>query len=165
MTFVDGVTVAALILGPVAAVLVSIWVQNRKEKRQNQLAIFTALLTTSKFNPLAPENIQAMNMIDIVFHDKSTVRRVRRELFELFADPKLGNPPGVEKREKKRQELIYEIAKVVGYSEEVSLLDFERIYFPEGLAIQAIRSDQILNELLRVLKSSGSIPLNPKKES
>lgn len=126
--------------------------------------IFTALITT-KYNPFAPENIQALNMIDIVFHDKPKVRQVRKELFELFSDKSLQNPEGLEKREKKRQELIYEIAKVVGYSQEVSLLDFERIYFPEGLYHQSLRGEAILNELLRVLKASGSIPLNLKNDS
>ncbi len=152
-------TILALVTGPIIAVLISIWIQNRKEKRQNQMNVFSTLII-HKYNQIGHENIQALNLVDIVFKDNKEVRKLRKELFDLIlVDNKELEDARKGQIETKRKELIQEMAKVLGY--KVSILDFDKIFFPVGMAEQIQRNDAILNELHRVLKETKAIPVIP----
>src|SRR5439155_23554849 len=63
----DWLTVAAIVLAPLVALRVSVWLDRRKEKRQRQFLIFQTLMAT-RASGLAPEHVQALNMIDVEFY-------------------------------------------------------------------------------------------------
>ena len=60
------VNIIAVLLSPVIAVLVTVYLQNRREKRSQKLWIFNTLIGT-RHSPLIEENVRALNMIDVVF--------------------------------------------------------------------------------------------------
>jgi ABC-type amino acid transport system permease subunit len=62
--------IIAIILGPLFAVLVTLWHQSRKEKRQNKFFLFRTLMTHRFGMPVAESWVEGLNSVDVVFHDK-----------------------------------------------------------------------------------------------
>jgi len=98
-------------------------------------------------------------MIDIAFCKDKKVRQLWREYYDMLANKGLDNELGYKTRETKNLELITEIAKVLGYGKEITALDVDRVYSPIGLGKAFDRSEEIANELLRVLRSSGGLQI------
>lgn len=159
------VNILAILLSPVIAVLVTVWMQDRKEKRHQKLWIFNTLIAT-RHAPIVDENVRALNMIDVAYHDSPHVRKLWHEYFDMLNNAGLNNPTGWHQRQSKNLEMITEMAKVVGYGATITHLDIDRVYYPTGLGEQSQTSKEITMELLRVLKASGGIQFveNRKQE-
>lgn len=154
------VNLLAVALSPLVAVLVSVWLQNRKERRQHQLMILGSLIAT-RHDPVSVDAVRSLNLIDLVFHKKATVRKLWREYFDMLTNQGLNNPIGWEQRRKKNLELITEMAKVLGYGKQISHLDVDRVYIPAGIVDQFQRNQELGNELLRVLKATARFEVSP----
>jgi len=155
------VNIFAILISPVIAVLITVFLQNRKEKRALQMNIFMTLISTRNRAP-SDERVRALNMIDVVFSKDIEIRKLWKEYFSMLANEGLNNPVGFSQREQKELEMITEIAKRLGYRKEISSLDVNRVYFPVGLKNQIDANSEILEELKRVLKETKTINLIPK---
>lgn len=160
----EWINVAAIAMSPIIAVLVSIWVQNRKERRQHKLGILGTLIG-GRHDPLTLENVRALNMIDLVFHDQAKVRSLWREYFDMLCNEGLDNETGWVQRNKKRNELITQMAAGLGYGKAISHLDVDRVYIPIGVVDNAAKSRELLEELLRVLKNTDSLAMRKRRGS
>lgn len=158
------VNILAILLSPVIAVLVSVHLQNRREKRNQKLWIFNTLIAT-RHSPIVDENVRALNMIDVAYHDSPRVRELWHEYFDMLGNEGLHNPIGWGQRQKKNLEMITEMAKVVGYRTAITHLDVDRVYYPVGLGEQSQTAQQIGRELLRVLRASGGVQFVERVES
>lgn len=150
------VSIMAILLSPVVAVLITVFLQGRREKRSQKLWIFNTLIAT-RHTPIMDENVRALNMIDVIFHDSDRVRQLWHEYFDMLCNDGLNNQNGWSQRQKKNLELITEMAKVVGYGAAITHLDVGRVYYPKGLGEQSQKAQEIAAELLRVLKASGGV--------
>ena len=157
----EGINIAAILISPIIAVVISIWLQNRKEQRGQKLSIFSTLIAT-RHALISEEPVRALNMIDVVFHDCPNVRQLWHEYFGMLNNEGLNNPNGWKQRQAKNLEMITAMAKVLGYGQAITHLDIDRVYYPTGLGTQSQRAEEIANELLRVLKASGGLQVNPK---
>jgi len=155
------VNIIAVLLSPVIAVLITLYLQNRREKRNQKLWIFNTLIAT-RHSPVIEENVRALNMIDVVFHDSQRVRQLWHEYFGMLGNEGLNNEVGWSQRQKKNLEMITEMAKVLGYGEAITYLDVDRVYYPVGLGSQSQKQAAIADELLRVLKASGGVQFAPR---
>lgn len=63
-------TVIAIIAGPILAVQVQKLIERITQKRQSKKTLFMTLMST-RGRPLVLEHVQALNMIDVIFSDKS----------------------------------------------------------------------------------------------
>lgn len=153
--------IVAVLLSPIIAVVVTLWYQSRKEKRDTKRWLFGTLIAT-RHSPLTEESVRALNMIDVVFFNSQPVRKLWREYFDMLNNGGLNNPVGWAARSKKNLELITEMAKVLGYGKEISHLDVDRVYYPEGLAGAAATQSELYQELLRVLKATQTLQLPPR---
>jgi len=160
----DIINIVAIGLSPVIAVLISVWLQDRKEKRQHKLWLLHALIST-RHNQLSDETIKALNSIDLVFWDKPTVRKLWKEYFEMLNNQGLNNDIGYKQRTAKLLELITEMASILGYKDAITALDVDRIYLPTGMGKAMARNEELANELLRVLKASAGFKLTSKLET
>ena len=160
----DWISVLAILFSPAVAVAVSLWLQYRREKLLQKRFLFTSLMAT-RHHIYSEEMVRALNMIDVVFHDNKRVRRLWKEYLEMLNNQGLNNEQGYKQRDKKRLELIQEIAKAVGYGKEISHLDVDNFYLPVGLAEERKRTKEIGDEFLRVLKESSGIKLTQKDQS
>lgn len=155
------VNIIAILLSPVIAVLITICLQNRRERRNQKLSIFNTLIAT-RHSPINDENVRALNMIDVVFHDCPRVRDLWHEYFSMLCNEGLNNALGWPQRQKKNLEMITEMAKVLGYGDAITHLDVDRVYYPVGLGAQSQKGAEIADELLRVLKASQGVQLVPR---
>jgi len=153
MTIGETLSLIAIVAGPVSAVLISLWLQRRQRLLDARRGILTTLVA-NRHQIIAPDTVRALNLIDLVFHDGPTVRRLWKEYFEMLGNEGLNNPVGWEQRSKKNVELITEMAKLVGFGKDITHLDIQRIYSPVGLGQQEARLIELQTELIRVLKGT-----------
>jgi hypothetical protein len=157
------VNILAILLSPLVAVLVTVYLQNRREKRNQKLWIFNTLIAT-RHSPIIDENVRALNMIDVAFHDRPRVRELWHEYLDMLGNEGLNNNLGWGQRQKKNLEMITEMAKHLGYRGTITHLDVDRVYYPVGLGTQSQMGQAIAAELLRVLKASGGVRFVPQNE-
>ena len=154
------VTLLAILFSPLIAVLVSVYIEDRREKRRQKLWIFYTLIATRR-SPNTDETVRALNLIDVAFYDSPKIRNLWREFFDMLSNQGLSNSLGEGQRQNKKIEMLTEIAKVLGFGKEISHLDMVRVYSPDPGTLSQ-RSDAIADELLRVLKASGGVQVSPR---
>lgn len=80
MELKDWLNVVAVLLSPVFAVQITVWLADRKERRARRLALFHTLMSTRGSlgvnGRLAPEHVKALNMIEIEFHDQKSSKPI-----------------------------------------------------------------------------------------
>lgn len=148
--------IVAIALSPVIAVLVTLWLQSRKEKRDRKYFVLSTLIANRE-TYATPENVRALNMVDLVFHDSGKIRTLWGELFAIFNDRSLVPPENTEKQRRKYLELVVEMAKQLGYGKVITAFNTDRRYLPQGMLDQMIKQNELLDEFLRVLKASSGI--------
>lgn len=151
------INIIAVLLSPIIAVLVTLYLQNRSEKLKNKMQIFNILIR-SRHQVITEDMVSAYNMIDVVFFNDTKVRKLWREYYELLGN----NAVNYQNKEDKRLELIHEMAKVLGYGKAINHIDITRVYYPTGLAVKTQRNEDTADELLRVLKASNGLLVIPK---
>ncbi len=155
--------ILAIIFSPVVAVLITLWVQRRRERRQQQFSLLSALIAT-RHEPLSAEAVRALNMIDLVFHSHPTVRELWHDYFDMLSNEGLNNPTGWEQRKKKNVALITEIARVMGYGKAINHLDVDRVYSPVAFWKRIERDEALYKEVMRFLKSSSRVLLESSEK-
>lgn len=158
----EWVNLLAIALSPIVAVVVSMWIQERRERRQHKLHILATLIG-GRHDPLTIENVRALNMIDFVFHDRASVRRLWREYLEMLCNEGLNNEVGWEQLSQKRNELITALASALGYGKAISHLDVDRVYIPKGVVNDFAMTRALWEELLRVLKNTDTLAARPRR--
>ncbi len=160
----DWLIIAAIIIGPILAIQIQKFIEDKKEKRERKMQIFKTLMAT-RATPLSPLHVEALNMIDIEFYDDKRVREKRKLLLDNFAnypqDPK--DPEYqtklhlcADRSNELLVDLLYEMAKTLGY-------DFDKVHLKRGAYIPKGHADVILDqEFIRrslVGLFSGKLPI------
>lgn len=147
------VNIIAVIISPVIAVLISMYIQDKKEKRMDKMELFKTLLLTKNVNyPLDTQIVKMYNMINIYYYKNTNVRQKWNQIYDLLCEQPLNG----RLVEQKKSELLYLICKDLGYK-SITHIDFDRIYFPVGISDKEKLDSEISTELLRVLKNSDAI--------
>src|SRR5690242_1689714 len=141
-------TLVAIVVSPLVAVLVTTYLQDRKERRTQKVWLLSTLIGT-RHNPLADETIRALNLIDVVFHDAPRVRALWHEYYDMLNNAGLNNPVGWEQWKQKNLEMITEMAQSLGYGQAITHLDAARVYTPIGPTEQARKNAQLVDGFLK----------------
>jgi hypothetical protein len=84
MTWLEGLNLAAIFLGPIGALQVSAWLERRRSHRERQLSVYRALMAT-RATPTSPQHVEALNTIDVEFSRSGKAEQaVRRSLKDLL---------------------------------------------------------------------------------
>lgn len=139
MTISDILNLVAIIVAPVAAVLIGQWLQNRANKRKDKLEIFKTLMIAR--NGWNPESVRALNIIDIVFADDSIVRARWKEYYDRLC---VENPSETELKKIKtaQDKLLEAMAVSLGYKGKVTWETIQNPYVPKGM----IEAEQMQRE-------------------
>lgn len=141
-------TIIAIVLGPIIAVGVSVYVgqkiADRKAHKDQQFLVLTTIVSM-QWNPSSSEAVKALNVIDLFFHDVSMVREKWHEYFDALGRRDLSSDEAVQIWKTKRLELIHAMASHLGYKETLQQLDFDRVYSPIGLELEHL-SDELIEE-------------------
>jgi hypothetical protein len=152
----------AILLSPLIAVQVTVWIQRYQEKRLRKLSIFKTLMAT-RASGLAAEHVQALNMIDIEFYGKDKKSREILRAWKAYLDHLTSGTPATEvwgsRREELFIELLHAMASCLKY--EFDKTDIRRTsYFPVGHG--EIETDQIRirRGLVAVLEGKAALPVS-----
>jgi hypothetical protein len=159
MTVVEGVTIFALIAGPVIAVGITLWHQRRTEKRAAKDRLFLTLMAYRKSGP-TPDWINALNLIDVVFGDRPKVVSKWHTGYDVLNE----RPFNIQKFNHLYIELLSLMATSLGYK-SLQQTDIDKFYTPQAIGDQAALNAEVQKEWLRVLKATHSIPINPQRDA
>lgn len=118
MTIADGIMIAAVLLGPIVAVRLTRYLDDRKEIRERKLWVFKTLMATRAYT-VAPAHVEALNRIDLEFkpnkkHEKK-VLEAWREYLDLLGTKNLSPEQWNVKRVDLLVELLYHMALSLDY--------------------------------------------------
>ena len=153
------VNVAAILLSPIIALIISLYLQRSNHARMDKIHLFMVLVA-SRGNRMTQEHVRALNMLDAVFHKNKQVRKIWREYYELLHQPAPADSSLIQKWNDKLVELIQEIAKDLGYSNYLRNMDMQRVYSPIWAGNRDAQVQDIMDELVRFLRTFRSITTN-----
>jgi hypothetical protein len=110
--FLNIIGIIAIIVGPVSAVIITLWHQDRKQKIGEKNRLFLTLMAHRKTLPPNPEWVNALNVIDVVFSDNPNIVTHWHDFYNLLhADMEKTQ----QQRDHKYLELLSAMAKVLDY--------------------------------------------------
>lgn len=148
----EWITLIAILVGPVFAILVSRRLEHRREQRTRKMDVFRTLMRTRR-TPIHSDHVGALNLVEIEFATDTDVVKSLKALFAHFGTPH-GRRPGEEVDDKMSKDeaysrddkfharlsserqallakLLHSIAKCLGFKIE-QLEIFEGGYSPQG---------------------------------
>lgn len=154
--------IIAVLLSPLVALQVSELLQRRRERRDRQVYVFRTLMTT-RASGLAPEHVQALNMIDIEFHGSDKRSKAVLNAWKAYLD-QLGVPQTDSafwhaKKEDLFVDLLYEMSRYLSY-------DFDKThirrtsYFPKGYGELELDQFELRKGLLSLMRGERSLPIH-----
>lgn len=154
---IQTINIIAILLSPVIAVLITLWYQSYKEKRDAKLRLFLTLMAHRKENLITTEHVNALNLIDVVFADHPKVLQLWHEDDDLL----YSQPPNYVLWDSKHIDMLSEIATVLHYG-KLKQTDIGKFYFPKAHADQLQINTKIQDELLRVLENTSAFVVSKK---
>lgn len=167
MTISDWLVITAMIIAPILAVQIQKFIESRKESKERKMQVFRTPMAT-RATPLSPLHVEALNMIDIVFHKDKRIVDAWKLLLDNFANyPKDPKDPGFqtkltassEKSNELLTDLLYEMAKSLNY-------DFDKVhlkrgaYIPKGHADFELEQNFIRRSLVDLFLGIKPLPIN-----
>jgi len=147
----------AIFLGPVTAVVISLWVQSRRDKKSAKQRLFMTLLSERKSIIITYELSKALNTIDVVFADNRTVVDLWHKYYTL-----LSLPPS-EDRNHTWLELLGAMAEDLNYP-KLKHTDLDKYYTPQGHVDEKELQGKMQREFLRVLENTAALIVHPKED-
>ncbi len=156
----DWLTIAATLLSPLIAVQVSVYLQHRREKRDQRLGVFRTLMATRAAN-LNPAHVEALNTIDVAFYGSDRKSKAVVEACKVYLEHH-NSPTSSENWGSRRLELLVDLlqkmADSLGY--EFDKVSIQRTsYFPRGFGDADWDQQQIRKLLLALLKGERMLPI------
>ncbi len=154
----EWITIAAILVGPIAAVLAQLWIQARRQKRDQKMWVYGTLMSF-RATWVAPDFVRAMNFVDVVFHKNADVRAKRKEWLASIRNRNLdGSPIQVDwnKAEDLFAELLDLMGKELGYDFAHTEIK-DTAYYPEGHEKMDRAAIELREKGLAVLEGKANI--------
>lgn len=133
--------VLAILFSPVIAVLVSLWLsdrwQKKNQKRRDRLEIFKTLMTVRDSNANM-DFVKSVNSIDVVFHDCNEVRQAWRNLHTSYGK----KPPVFREIQNGHTKLLEKMAVHLGYKDQITWEDITSSYTPYWLEEERLNQEE-----------------------
>jgi hypothetical protein len=157
---IAALTILAIIVGPLLALLLQRIAENRREKRQAKLWVFRTLMMY-RATPLAYAYVQALNLIDVTFNADNDKEKAVREAWNSLLDHLTVNKDNPDFGENTRvltAKVLAAMGKCLGYAfDEVYLK--RHAYQPKGHGDMELEQQELRKLLLQVLRNDRRIPV------
>jgi hypothetical protein len=159
MRTVDWLTIIAIVIGPLVAVQLTRWLDQKKEIRERKLDIFKTLMATRAYT-ISPAHVEALNRIDLEFLASSKRDKPVVDAWKAYLDL-LGNrqiPP--EQWGIRRVDLLVDLLHAMGKALDY---DFDKTniknatYSPTAHGRIETEQEQLRQSAIKLL--SGETPL------
>ena len=134
MTIADWLMIAAVLLGPIVAVQVTRYLDNKKEVRERKLWIFKTLMAT-RASTLSPHHVEALNRIDLEFDSRNKKEKevidAWKAYLDLLGDTKISQEQWSVRRVDLLVELLHRMAQVLDYEFDKTHIK-NSSYYPRG---------------------------------
>ena len=140
------INVIAIILIPIVAVIIGQKLQDRAKKREDKMNILKTLMTARIYGWTA-DSVHSLNIIDIIFAGDETVRSTWSKLYNFYCTHggKDFSEDEVKEAIELNNKLIEEIAKSIGYKEDIVAEAIKKPYKPDGM-VKAMQSQATAQE-------------------
>lgn len=154
MSLSEGLNLAALVIVPIAAVVIGQRLQTRAKKREDRMRVFEAMMASKLFG-MSVETARAANMIHVTFSRDECVRTRWAEYYKSLC---IKNPNAEQLREieGKRDAMLKAMASSLGYKDKVSQDAIDTKYVPKGIIDARRRSQMQQNYYDYVLQQAAS---------
>lgn len=156
MEIKDVLNLLAIIIIPIVAVVVGQHLKNRAEIRKDKIHIFKVLMTSQIYG-WTVDSVHALNLIDVVFAKDKDVREAWKKLYEAYSSIEESDLM-INKRKNLMYKLLEEIAKNIGYKNEITWETIQNPYIPRGMVEQWQKQaesqktyDDLLNSMYNIL--------------
>lgn len=122
------IDVIAVLISPIIAVLISLWVTEHLQKRRDRLDIFKVLMMTRE-NNCTLDFVKSVNAIDVVFHNRAKVRNAWKELYDSYN----ATDPDLQKIIDNHTNLLEVMANELGYKDQITWKNITNSYTPKWL--------------------------------
>lgn len=139
----EDINILMVLLSPVIAVVIGQYLQNRFELRKDKIEIFQLLMKNRVYYWGARESVDALNRIDVVFHNSSNVTKAWKHYYNKI---QIENQTDINLVIDLQYELLSEMAKDLGYG----TITKETLYFPyrpDGV-LKEDRVHDVLNQMI-----------------
>jgi Family of unknown function (DUF6680) len=158
-------TIVAVLLGPIIAVWVTRYFDDRKEVRARRMDIFRTLMRTRKI-PIHFDHVGALNLVEIEFAKDSKVIAAWKDYLRNLGErlpPEADNDTQnalFKKRESLLTKLIYEISQVLQFKVE-QLAILEGNYIPQAWNDDEFEQRIMRRAFLDVLDGRRPVSIRP----
>lgn len=156
-------TLFAVLVGPVLAVLVTRYIDERRAARQRKLDIFKTLMRTRRM-PVHFEHVGALNLVEVEFVDEPKVVEAWKNYLNNLGEQlpsleqKERHDAAIKRRDGLLTKLIYEISRVLKFRvEQLEIL--EGNYVPQGWSDDDWEQRLVRRGLLNVLSNKSPIAI------
>jgi hypothetical protein len=173
ITISDWLIILATICGPILAVQAQKFIERARARHEQRLSIFYRLMAY-RATPIAPERIQALNMIDLEFRpnrlgrqsakDRAVTTAWKNLLDELNGGiPETMTDPATigawqRRCDDRSVDLLFALSKALGY--EFSEVELKRgIYYPRGHMAREASQNSVLANLETVLAGRSALKM------
>ncbi|WP_075996533.1 DUF6680 family protein [Salaquimonas pukyongi] len=165
------ITIIAILLGPIIAVLITRYQDARRANVQRKLDVFRSLMKTRK-TALDHEHVGALNLIELEFYKHEKVVQAYRAYIDFRYEPEPNSGiDDLDRHNKRGENLLYdllsEIGRSLGYTFDKD--DLKRFsYSPQGWNDdQAImrKNARLLNGLLEGKIALPITPMPPQQDN
>lgn len=128
MTLTDVLLILAVLAGPVIAVRLTRYLDDRKEVRERKLWVFKTLMATRAYT-VAPNHVEALNRIDLEFHPRKRHEKKVLDAWKEYLDVLGSHDLTAEQWNVKRVDLLVELLYHMGHSLNY---DFDKTQIKNG---------------------------------
>ena len=134
--------IAAMITGPIFAVLITLWYQHHAEQRDQKFRLFKDLMKSRKNQyGISKDWVNALNLIDVVFHDNKKAV----DLWHAYHEMLYRQDRDYGEEDRKYLDLLHALALDLGYK-NLQQTDIDRFYQPVGIGDQRALSEALQRE-------------------
>jgi len=161
ITTSEGINVGAILFSPVVPVGLTLWYQDRKQRRDAKEWLFRTLMARRQRDSIAPlpvdvEVARALNLVDVVFAGRHKVIRTWHELYDMLCCE-----PIPMNAQPKYVDLLHEMALDLGYRGLKQTM-IGKPYNPRGLDFETAKNAELREEFVRVLKSTSRLMVHER---
>jgi hypothetical protein len=143
---IDWAVVGATFLGPIFAVIITLWVQDRSSVRQTRMSVYEVMMRLRRF-PTNNDFVGAFNLVPVHFHGVAKVMAAYRAVQRILNDHGWRIPDAVPQLNRDHEialaTLLVEMSRTLGI--KVESADIQNGgYAPDGW-----RTEQETNEAMR----------------